>query len=297
MTPVPESEHRRQIPYATTLALALHQTSPSRYPFLLESAASGTPQGRFDILFAFPGDSLALDANYRLTGPAAAGATDFLSALNGWWQHEHVELTPDALPFRGGWFLFLAYELATQVEPILGLAAEPGAPVALAVRVPCAVIMDHLLGQAWLVAESGAEDRLEQILADIDALGPDTDASPTGCLLSGELQRRSAGAVPRGYRPDAAVYLRRRYLPGQSVARMARPVGGWGHRPGPLPAAATQQPGTVRRTAMLGRYRGGQLLTRALCCSSVAASPRPGRSRAPDHAGLMRAPISVCRGS
>lgn len=206
MTPVPESEHRRQIPYATTLALALHQTSPSRYPFLLESAASGTPQGRFDILFAFPGDSLVLDANYRLTGPAAAGATDFLSGLNGWWQHEHVELTPDALPFRGGWFLFLAYELATQVEPILGLTAEPGVPVALAVRVPCAVIMDHQLGQAWLVAESGAEDRLVQILADIDALGPDTDASHTGCLLLGELSEDP----PEQYR--AAIDRTLRYI-------------------------------------------------------------------------------------
>lgn len=187
MTSVPESEHRRQIPYATTLALTLHETFPSRYPFLLESAASGTPQGRFDILFAFPGDSLTLDADYRLTGPVAAGATDFLAALNGWWQHEHVELTPDELPFRGGWFLFLAYELATQVEPTLGLAAEPGVPVALAVRVPSAVIMDHLMGRAWLVAESGAEERLVQMLGDIDALSPDPDSDATGCLLSGEL--------------------------------------------------------------------------------------------------------------
>ncbi|MGB5623362.1 MAG: aminodeoxychorismate synthase component I [Gammaproteobacteria bacterium] len=188
MTSVSENEHRQQIPYATTLALTLHNAFPSRYPFLLESAASGTPQGRFDILFAFPGDSLMLDADYRLTGPAAAGANDFLSGLNGWWQHEHAELAPDELPFRGGWFLFLAYELATQVEPILGLTAESGVPVALAVRVPCAMIIDHRMQRAWLVAESGAEARLEQMLGDIDTLVPDTDPDTAGCLLAGELR-------------------------------------------------------------------------------------------------------------
>ena len=41
------------------------------------------------------------------------------------------------LPFRGGWALFLAYELAAQVEPSLELPPAPGPlPVALAMRCP-----------------------------------------------------------------------------------------------------------------------------------------------------------------
>ena len=32
----------------------LHALNPARYPHLLESVAHGTPQARFDILFAFP---------------------------------------------------------------------------------------------------------------------------------------------------------------------------------------------------------------------------------------------------
>lgn len=37
--------------------LALHGFAPQRYPHLLENTATGN-QGRYDILFAFPGESL-----------------------------------------------------------------------------------------------------------------------------------------------------------------------------------------------------------------------------------------------
>jgi hypothetical protein len=41
--------------------LALHRRNPSRYPFLLESVAAGTPQSRFDLLLAFPGAGIVAD--------------------------------------------------------------------------------------------------------------------------------------------------------------------------------------------------------------------------------------------
>jgi len=177
MRGIQESALRRRIQYHPDLALALHRFLPKRYPFLLESAASGTPQGRFDILFAFPGESLELNADGSLNGANAVGASDFLDALNGWWQHEHLEFDADDLPFRGGWFLFLAYELAAQVEPTLCLQAEPKLPVALAVRAPAALILDRVEQCAWLVAEPGAEHLVGTMLADIKHLGVVPDLS------------------------------------------------------------------------------------------------------------------------
>ena len=65
--------------------LDLHRLDPGRYPFLLESAASGEPLGRYDILFAFPGPTLLLDAEYRLSGPGAGKSARFLDTLDRWW--------------------------------------------------------------------------------------------------------------------------------------------------------------------------------------------------------------------
>jgi len=42
--------------------LALHRRNPSRYPFLLESVAAGTPQAYFDLLLAFPGAGIVADS-------------------------------------------------------------------------------------------------------------------------------------------------------------------------------------------------------------------------------------------
>ena len=42
---------------------ALHKIAPDRYPFLLQSTAPESSIGRYDILFAFPGESLALDSD------------------------------------------------------------------------------------------------------------------------------------------------------------------------------------------------------------------------------------------
>ncbi len=128
--------------------LRLHARRPERYPFLLESVATGTPQARYDILFAFPGQSLVLE------DPKQA---DFLARLDDWRSKEPHEVTaPVALPFRGGWFLYLGYELAGQIEPRLRLpAAEPGLPIAFATRIPAAIIYDHQAACTYFVAEPG----------------------------------------------------------------------------------------------------------------------------------------------
>lgn len=148
--------------------LRLHELNPDRYPHLLQSATPG-PQARFDILFAYPEDSLTLQADGRLRGAEDAGS-DFLMALDARWAREALAhtVTSEPLPFRGGWFLYLGYELAGQVEPRLQLPPPQAAiPVAIATRFRTALIRDHREDCLWLVTEPGTDDRLDALLRDI----------------------------------------------------------------------------------------------------------------------------------
>jgi anthranilate synthase component 1 len=144
--------------------LALHRLAPARYPFLLESVASGTAQGRHDILFACPGEELRRED---------AGDPPFLPRLDAAFAAACVPPGPGPeVPFRGGWFLFLAYELRAETEPAAGCRSPLPGPMAVAVRVPAAVIRDRQTGAAWLVAERGREDCLEVMRRDLADLPP-----------------------------------------------------------------------------------------------------------------------------
>ena len=81
---------------------ALMSQRPERYPFLLQSAASGPELSRFDILFACPGDTLTLSGDGRVSGPHADGETDFLGTLDAWWAAEksRCPAPPALLPRR-----------------------------------------------------------------------------------------------------------------------------------------------------------------------------------------------------
>lgn len=149
--------------------LSLHAFDRARYPHLLESAARGE-LGRFDILFAFPGESLTVDANFRVDGPHAG--EHFLSSLQAWLDAERAKSPAAAaqLPFHGGWFVFLAYELAGEIEPKLGLRTDSRWPVACATRFPAAVVVDHAAARAWLVAED--DGLIEAMLRDIERAPP-----------------------------------------------------------------------------------------------------------------------------
>lgn len=149
--------------------LRLHELNPERYPHLLQSAATG-PQDQFDILFAFPEATLTLEADLRLEG-VAGDDQDFLAALDACWQAEACVSTEQhpALPFRGGWFLYLGYELAGQIEPRLRLPAMTGTqPIAMATRFRSALLRDHIEDCLWLVTEAGTESRLATLQSDIE---------------------------------------------------------------------------------------------------------------------------------
>src|SRR5690606_5011522 len=157
--------------------LALQRLAPARYPLLLESSAAGTAHGRWDILLAASGESLALLPDGTLQcedGSRKPG--DFLDALDARWRELQLPREEPRWPFRGGWALLLAYELAAQVEPVLQLAPAPGrVPVALALRCPGAVLRDRASGDCVAVAESAHAGMLDAIEADFAA----ADALPS----------------------------------------------------------------------------------------------------------------------
>ena len=133
---------------------ALHRLAPADYPFLLQSVAGHPQSGRYDILFAFPGETL----------DAAGG--DFFGALS----RRALAPAPEVedLPYCGGWFLLIGYEAARHVEPRLRLPPSPFAlPDALAVRCPAAIIRDHLRNTTVLLAEEEPA-QLARLQADLE---------------------------------------------------------------------------------------------------------------------------------
>ncbi len=150
--------------------LELHSVFPQRYPALFESSASGEPLGRYDILFACPTQVLTLDAAGELASDSShAKGQTFLDALDAWWRAERVDESNVHLPFRGGWLLFLSYELAQQVEPRLQLPQPAHGPIAQAVRIPAAIVFRHDSSEAWILAEPHAADAVSQIQDDAAA--------------------------------------------------------------------------------------------------------------------------------
>ena len=160
----------RSLPSSVDL-LDLHRQSPLRYPLLLESSASGTAQGRWDLLLAGGEQWLRLDADGITRdheGHELAG--DFLAALDATWSSQRQLRDEPRWPFRGGWALLFGYELAGQVERVLALPpAGGGLPVALAMRCPAAVLRDRGTGECIAVAEPAYAAMLDRIFEDVDA--------------------------------------------------------------------------------------------------------------------------------
>lgn len=104
-----------------------------------------------------------------MTGPGSGPG--FLDRLQEWYLQDHRPMKrSDEWPFIGGWFLYLGYELAGEIEPtVVFPAAGDGFPIAFASRCP-GVIYNRPTepGVLHLVAES--EDLLEQMQIEIESL-------------------------------------------------------------------------------------------------------------------------------
>jgi anthranilate synthase component 1 len=180
--------------------LALQRLAPRSYPLLLESSATGTAQGRWDLLLAASGESLALardGTTRRQDGSRVDG--DFLDALDREWYACRTPREEPRWPFRGGWALFLGYELAAQVEPVLRLPSAPGSlPVALALRCPAAILRDRASGDCIAIAETAHAALLDTIAGDLaaaDALPPLPSWGPPVALDEEAPQRFTDGVA------------------------------------------------------------------------------------------------------
>lgn len=157
----------------------LHELNRERYPFLLQSVAQSTQHVQFDILFAFPQQTLYLENSGELFLRAVDGEEhhlkenyDFLETFDSQWRtqqtirddHDH------RIPFRAGWFLFLGYELAQQIEPSLNLpkATNADLPIAFATHIPVAIVINRSSGDWFFVAEPVFRDHLAFVEQDLE---------------------------------------------------------------------------------------------------------------------------------
>ena len=149
--------------------LGLHRRNPQRYPFLLQTL--GGDKG-WDILFAFPREQLP----YFYT----PGSPAFLEQIDRLWRQERGDassgVVENYLPFRGGWFVYLGYELLHQLEPSVSRrGGDENFPLGWLARIPAAVLVDRCSQRAWLMAESSALDCLGAMEEDV------AEASPFPC--------------------------------------------------------------------------------------------------------------------
>ena len=118
--------------------LAINAAYPNTFPYLLRS--SGTTG--WDIL---------LLEDWRQLFYSGEGS-DFLRRL------AELKLRPvmnsNRLPFFGGYFLYMGYELLSEFEPSVHEGLPDSFPLAALARTPAAVLVDRHNGCGWIVAES-----------------------------------------------------------------------------------------------------------------------------------------------
>jgi anthranilate synthase component 1 len=166
---------RKAISASAETLRRLAYSDPDSFPVLFDSAAEG-PLGRYSILAAYPQATLWLDEYgcVHTDGRIVAPARGFLASLEQAWQSSSdgesgTTAEESSLPFRGGWVVYLAYDVGTEIEPRLNLRLPPdggssgSGPVAMALRVPAGIVYDHLHAQAWAFAESDTQHLLPRL--------------------------------------------------------------------------------------------------------------------------------------
>lgn len=142
----------------------IQQNDPQRFPLLLQSVAKGHDSSRYDILLVCDDkkQQLCLD-NFVLQKPEGINIDDqqdFLKAFDLWFKQlqrdcKQQQANESELPFTGGWAVYLGYELAAQIEPVLAhMHTNLDWPQAVAIRTPAALINDKLKKRSTLVIES-----------------------------------------------------------------------------------------------------------------------------------------------
>ncbi len=134
--------------------LALREINAEKYPFFLESSSRGNEKNRFSILFYKPRILIKKEKNDE---------TSFLKKFDKSWKDQKVEqeelvMEGKKIPFCGGWFVYLGYELAKEIEPSLEIPDSPfQLPTAFAARINTAIIFDHIDNEIFITSDKAEE--------------------------------------------------------------------------------------------------------------------------------------------
>ena len=160
------------------------------------------------LLLRSSGEELCLQGNGHISGPGSSGA--FLTRLNDWYQQEKQSKDESlSWPFKGGWFLYLGYELAAEIEPVVSFPpANDGFPVAFANRCNAVIYgRPDQPGTLYLVAEE--EAILNDMRTELETLPPVTDLNCTelaGLVADPEQDFKSGVAQIHEYILDGDVF-------------------------------------------------------------------------------------------
>ena len=146
--------------------LGIHRLNSKRYPYLLQSSAKGNVLCRYDILFSFPQKQIIL--NFK-----DIKKKNFLKELDKEWKKDKKKSKKEEniLPFFGGWFVYLGYELVSQIEnKIVSHKHSYNFPVAFASRIPAAIIKDNFNNETFIICEEKYKGLLKKIENDIKVL-------------------------------------------------------------------------------------------------------------------------------
>ena len=177
--------------------LRFQQLNARRYPYLLKSSAARENNTQYDILLACPQYHLTLDADKSLhcTDEDVMLCSSFLDTLEALFQKEKAAEKDnggkDTLPFSGGWFVYLSYEMAEEIEPCLSLPRLPDSqPLAVATRCPAAIVIDKQGKRCHAVAESAYAHLLDEIEEDFLSIAdsPQVTSQDTAIVLASLLE-------------------------------------------------------------------------------------------------------------
>ena len=188
--------------------LRLHSLQPQRYPVLMESSANALDHtartnARWDYLFLCEGEGIETShagQTQQLNGATLTGG--FLEAFADVFYAEqsprlqHDEALP---PFRGGWCVYLGYELTQEIESVVKMPPSHSKGVrACALRTRAAIAFDHQTNTTWLIAEPGCADLLDLMHADVTRAAAEDTAEPI--LPSSTIREADASAFLEGVR-------------------------------------------------------------------------------------------------
>ena len=157
------------VPVSNATLRTLAATQALRYPVFFDSAAEG-PLARYSVLAARPRAALFRDAHGKLHGegytPVAGG---FLDNLEAWYRTEAIlaDGTKKALPFVGGWFVYLGYEVAAEIEPQVRFPIADPPYSAFALRVENIIVHELATDTVYAVSQNGARKEHASLIADL----------------------------------------------------------------------------------------------------------------------------------